>query len=315
MRPSRQAARPRRRPPTRARPIAPGARGGRLPGCAAGRGRRSRASRAGGRTRGPRPPRARALLELARREAAPAQVGRQLGRAALDEVVALGVALDAVASQACMRARAAASPGAERVGTSSPARARRPRDRRPASHARGQRRSSRGAPWTSRRSSCRHARQNGEKTANGRPSFVRGCRRRRTARMGTARPGLAQRRAHAAVAGQGERRDVARPKCTASAPVCAPARAARALGPPVAHDEVARRGRAAPRAARAGSRAGSGARGRTRSGPCSSASSSTKTGRRGRLAGGRGQGRVVVDAQVAPEPDDRGACSSRIRPT
>ena len=34
--------------------------------------------------------------------------------------------------------------------------------------------SARGAPWTARRSSFSHAFQNGVKTVNGRPSFVRG---------------------------------------------------------------------------------------------------------------------------------------------
>ena len=90
---------------------------------------------------------ARALLELARGDAAEVQVGRELGGAAREPVVALVVVLEPASAATRARARAPArSPGANGSRASGSGAA----GRRPTARPDGKR-SARGAPWTSRR--------------------------------------------------------------------------------------------------------------------------------------------------------------------
>ena len=205
----------------------------------------------------------RPLLELARGDAAEVQVGRELGGAALEPVVAVGVARRSrrAATRACA-SRAACSPGANGSAVERQLVERGDRGRR--SHPLGSS-SLRGAPWTSRRSSRSQARQNGENTLNGLPSFVRGLPTSATKRPGwrtTSTPDLLL---DAPVARHRVGRDVARrsgasPRRSPRASASARARGGRG------GSRGRRRARAAPRAARAGSRAGSSPAARSRGG-------------------------------------------------
>ena len=135
----------RRRRPTRGRGRASGLEARVVGVVAGGRGRRSRATRAGGRTRRPPVARARAALELARGDAAEVQVRRQLRRAAGEPVVALLVALEAAGEPGVERARGRRARRARKglgASGSRPEAGRRPRRRRTGSA------SSRGAPCT-----------------------------------------------------------------------------------------------------------------------------------------------------------------------
>ena len=228
----------RRRRPTRAGRTRGGARGACCRGGGAGRARRSRATRAGARTQ-PRPRRrvAGALLELARRDAAEVQVGRQLGGPAREHVVALLVALEA-------RAQPGAHPLppgrlARRHGVRPP-RAPAPPAARPTATPEGNA-SRRGAPWTSRRGTDSQARWKGVNTECGRPSLVR---TRPTSATNScpaaAAPRPRRRRAPPRPAGRARARTARRRRRSRrrSRQPRRPARGSSSSGRPVAHDEV-----------------------------------------------------------------------------
>jgi hypothetical protein len=174
---------------------------------------------------------------------------------------------------------------------------------RPGAHAAGRERL-RGAPWTSRRSSCRHAFQNGVKTVNGWPSLVRGA-----STSATNRPGW---RTTSASSAASTRRSRRRERGDVGGEVHGPrAGLPRQLGQlalrrAAAHDEV----RAALSQRRPQVREAAEQEVRPRAGREAAVQQRAVEHEDRhdmvRRAGGGGQRGVVVDAQVAPEPDDRG---------
>ena len=210
-------------------------------------------------------------------------------------------------SHACMRPRAAVSPGSNGSGTSSGSPSASGDGISPTFTFEGKA-SVRGAPWTSRRSSCVHARQNGENTAYGLPALVRGLPTSATNSPGwrTGATPASSSAAHTRLSRAIANGDTSEAKWTVSAPRLARERRELPRRVAGAHDEVgaavAQRGAQLAQAAEqeAGARARLEAPAQQR--VVEHEHGDDALG----LAGGGGQGRVVVDAQVAPEPDDRG---------
>ena len=230
------------------------------------------------------------------------QVGRELRRAAGEPVVALLVALEPVGEPAARALAGGALTRREGVGGLRPGAA----GRRPAARPDGKR-SERGAPWTSRRSSCSHARWKGVKTVYGRTAPTSatntpGCRRTSTplgSASSTRRSRARRERRH--VGGEVERARAA----------LARERRQLVLGPPCADDEVgaalAQRGAQLGEAAVQEPRAVGG-----REAACEQPRVEHEDRHDAvALAVRRGEAGVVVHAQVAPEPDEGGRAHSR----
>ena len=175
-----------------------------------------------------------ALLELARRDAAEMQVGRELGGAAGEQVVALVVALEAGAQPREHRARGRPARPAERVAPRARAR-RAAADREAGGEARAAaaRRGPRGAaPAPTRGGRAR------TRSAGGRPSCAPArCRRRTGPAAAAPRPRAPERRVDAPVARHRERRDVGGEVDRARARLRGQ-RGQLLLRPALAHDEV-----------------------------------------------------------------------------
>ena len=206
-----------------------------------------------------------------------------------------------------MRSRAASSPG----GNGSLSSGSKPSERsdgiRPARTPAGSR-SARGAPWTSRRSSRSHTRQNGVKTVNGRPSRVRGRPTSATKLPGTRRTSTpaassasATRRSRATANG-----DTSEAKYTRLAPTSRASAGSASSGAPSRSTRSEPRG-AQPRAQVLEAPQQELRPRRGREAAMQQAAVEHEGGHDAVAAPRRlGEPRVVVDAQVAAVPDDRG---------
>ena len=162
--------------------------------------------------------------------------------------------------------------------------------------------SARGAPWTSRRSSCSQARWNGLKTEYGLDVAHVGHEQAR----GAVHLELRERVLDPAVAGGGERRHVGGEVERGGADFTGKL-GELLLGPALADDELA--AALAQRLAQLGEAAVEEPRAvGGREAPFEQARVEHEDGHHAiALAVGGGQGRVVVHAEVAPEPDEGGA--------
>ena len=228
------------------------------------------------------------------------------------------------ASQRVQRARApASSPGGERVARARAAEAASDGiaadgERRPAAASLARRAVHRRAAA----SCCPRAPERREDRVNGLPAFVRGRRCRRRSSPGGGRASTPASRSASVdppVARPGERARRRRRSTRARAPASPRQRGqlAAPAGPSRTHEAAAALAQRVA-AARAGSRAGTRVRGRrTRSGRASSRVVEHEH-RHDAVVPSRAaaQRRVVVDAQVAPEPDERrGGHRTRVRAT
>ena len=197
----------------------------------------------------------RALLDLARRDAAEVQVGRQLRRPAGEQVVALGVAIDPVGEPAAQPLARGGLAGRERLGGLGP-RAVRDRTRRRARRAPRARAARRGPRAAAAAPS---ARQNGLKTRERATVRASAARRRRRRSCPDCRPhrrtAASTRRSRAIANGE-----TSEAKWTASAPVSRASSGSTASGRPARTNSSPPRSRSdvaqLPQRARAGTTRG-----------------------------------------------------------